>query len=93
MEPGQVFCYKTTGELCIVIRLEDAGVVVRRPVMSHENGITHSLDRVAEFELESIEDHLRREAKEMVLKTKIQDEMVAELAKAQAAKPALELVN
>lgn len=93
IEPGTVLCLKTTGELIIVLEGNEKEVAVRRPVMSHENGISHVTSIVLPFELETIEEHLRREAKEMVLKTKIQDEMMAELAKAQKDKPVQELVN
>jgi hypothetical protein len=94
MEPGDIVCYKTTGELCVVLLpFEDGTVNVRRPIMTHENGITQSVDTINQFELESVEDHLRREAKEMVLKVQIQNEMQEELDKLQKSKKPLELVN
>jgi hypothetical protein len=97
MEPGTILCFKTTGELCVVLSGYNDGmqeaVQIRRPVMTHSDGIKQVVEKVFPFELETVEEHLRREAKEMLLKTKIQDEMMVELQKAQAAKPVSELVN
>ncbi len=96
MKPGQVMCLKTTGELCIVIKdlqAESGQVLVRRPLMSHENGIQHSEDSFYPFELESVEEHLRHEAKEMLLKTQIQEEMMAEMDNAKKSKIEKMLVN
>lgn len=79
---GTVLCRKTTGELCIVLNITDAvqGLLhVRRPVMTAENGINHVVDDVYTYELETVEDHLRHEAKEMVLKQTIQEEMMQAL--------------
>ena len=97
LDPGTVLCRKTTGELCIVIKeTSQEGVdliVVRRPVMTHENGISHSLEGIFAFELETVEAHLRREAKEMVLKSQIQDEMMQELENSKKKPGVKELVN
>ncbi len=96
MKPGTVACLRTTGELCIVIRdaQADGGMVfVRRPLMSHENGIQHSEDTFFPFELETVEEHLRHEAKEMLLKTQIQEEMMAEMDNAKKSKIEKMLVN
>ncbi len=93
-EPGQIMCHKTTGELVVVLELVgERGVEVSRPVMSHENGITHVKNAVYTFELETVEEHLRREAKEMVLKTKIQEEMMAELDAGKKSKVENLLIN
>lgn len=76
--PGTLLVYKTTGELCVVLHEEDDGEYqVRRPCMTHDYGIKHAIDTVAEFELETEEDHLRREAQSMVMKAKIQEEILA----------------
>lgn len=93
MEPGQVFCYKTTGELCLILAIDGDRVKVRRPVMTHENGIQQSEDFIYAFELETVEQHLRREGQEMVLKSRIQNEMMEELKKMDEKKPLAELVN
>jgi len=96
MKPGQLMCLRTTGELCIITRsaAEDGGkVAVRRPVMSHDDGIRHSEDGFFPFELETVEEHLRHEAKEMLLKTQIQEEMMAEMDNAKKSKIEKMLVN
>ncbi len=96
MKPGQVMCLRTTGELCIVIKvpqIEGDQLKVRRPLMSHENGIQHSEDYFFPFELETVEEHLRHEAKEMLLKTQIQEEMMAEMDNAKKSKIEKMLVN
>ncbi|SRR6266404_7370657 len=100
MKPGQVMCLKTTGELCIVIgrspeveAVNGSVYITRRPVMTHENGISHSLDTFQGFELETVEEHLRHEAKEMLLKTQIQEEMMAEMDNAKKSKIEKMLVN
>ena len=94
MEPGQIVCLKSTGELCVVLGENDDGVSIniRRPKMSHEDGINHEEMFVYPFELETVEEHLRREAKEMVLKVKIQEEMQEEIDRTKK-KPADVLVN
>lgn len=93
MEPGSIMCLKSTGELCIVLEcIENGRIGIRRPKMSHEDGINHEIMLVNDFELETVEEHLRREAKEMVLKVKIQEEMQEELDRAKK-KPGDVLVN
>jgi len=78
--PGTILCFKTTGELAIVIKeKEEDMVAVRRPVMSPEDGIHHAIDVVFSFELETEEEHLRRDARSMLLKIRIQDEMAEEM--------------
>ncbi len=96
MEPGKIMCYKTTGELCTILgenKINPKLTNIRRPVMSHENGISHIYETVYDFELETVEDHLRREAKEMLLKVRIQDEMTEEMEAGKKAKTANLLVN
>ena|SRR6266550_6376601 len=96
MKPGQVMCLKTTGELCIVVQdvqVPGGMVSVRRPLMSHDNGIQHSEDAFYPFELETVEEHLRHEAKEMLLKTQIQEEMMIEMDNAKKSKVEKMLVN
>lgn len=94
LELGQLMCFRTTGELALVVSICGGGQVqVRRPVMTHENGISHSIDEVFEFELETVEEHLRHEAKEMVLKIQIQEEMTAEMEKAKKPLGEKSLVN
>lgn len=88
MEVGDILCVKLTGEVVTVIDIEPINgsrVVVRRPVVSQENGISHETDYFFPYELETEEEHLRREAKSMVLKFTIQREMDKELEKLQAA--------
>lgn len=105
--PGTIMCRKTTGELCIVISrvphfepLQGQGVKgnglpqfeVRRPVMQ-EKGIDHVIDYVYEFELETVEEHLRHEAKEMLLKIEIQEEMSQAMENAKKGKIEKMMVN
>lgn len=96
-EPGQLVCFKTTGELAVVIEPQDAQpknqVCVRRPVMTHDSGINQSTDWVYVYELETEEEHLRREAKSMILKVKIQDEMTEQLESEKKDKLGKLLVN
>jgi hypothetical protein len=91
---GSILCFRTTGELVSVIGLVEPGsrVYVRRPVMQ-ERGISHAADVVYLSELETVEEHLRREAKEMVLKVEIQNEMQEEMESKRKGKPLPELVN
>lgn len=94
MQPGDIVCYKTTGELAVVLATHEAlnQVDVRRPIMT-ENGIKQEVTTSYTFELETPEVHLRREAQEMVLKIKIQQEVQKQLAELEKDKPVLELVN
>ena len=93
MEVGSIYVLKTTGELCCVIGQDVPGAVrVRRPTMTHENGIVQNSNVFYEFELESVEDHLRREGKEMLLKVRIQEEMQEEMDRTKK-KPVDVLVN
>lgn len=95
MQPGDIVCFKTTGELAVVlyVGLEDKNEVdVRRPIMT-ENGIKQEVTTCFTFELETPEGHLRREAQEMILKMKIQQEVQKQLAELEKDKPVLELVN
>lgn len=73
---GDVVVLKTTGEMAIVLGpAPQAGwFSIRRPVMTRD-GIIHEKDVMHELELESSEDHLNREANEMILKVRIQEEM------------------
>ena len=81
MEYGTILCMKTTGELVFVLgQGENGDVRVRRPVMTRD-GIDQQVNFFHEAELETIEEHLRHEAKEMVLKSKIQEEILNELGK------------
>lgn len=98
VEPGTILCFKTTGEMCLV--LEDgmakdgrANLKIRRPIMTKDNGIEHEEDIVYTFELETVEEHLRREAHEMVLKTEIQEELMEALEAKKARKNDKLLVN
>jgi hypothetical protein len=93
VEVGTVLCFKSTGELVVVIGKEGDFVLVRRPCMTHDNGITHSIDKVYAFELETVEEHLRHEAKEMVLKTLIQEDMLEAMEANKKAKKKDILVN
>lgn len=82
MKFGDLLCLKTTGELCFVLQVfpgtdKTAPMVeVRRPTMTRE-GIVHAIDTFYQDELETPEQHLRYEAKEMVLKANIQDEILS----------------
>jgi hypothetical protein len=75
-EPGSIVCLKTTGEIVVVLGpAEEGEFTIRRPVMTSKDGIRHSIDNVFAIELETEEEHLRREAAAMILKIKIQDEL------------------
>jgi hypothetical protein len=93
MKPGEILCRRTTGELCIVLTELEAGLYnVRRPVMQ-EKGIDHVIDEVYAFELETVEEHLRHEAKEMLLKIDIQEEMSQAMENAKKSKIDKLMVN
>lgn len=89
---GDVLCFKTTGELCVVMGEVQPGdrVYVRRPTMN-QGLISYSADVVYQAELETPEVHLRGEAKEMLLKVQIQNELQEEIEAKK--KPLLDLVN
>ena len=78
-EIGEILCFKTTGEVCVVLSSpeedEDDIYRVRRPVMKGEAGIAHEITAVGGFELETEEQHLRREGQSMLLKYRIQSEI------------------
>jgi hypothetical protein len=88
MELGDIFCVKTTGELVSIIEVNDdkSTVLTRRPSMTKDNGIVHYQDTFLQCEVETSEEHLRREANEMLIKEKIQNEFVEAHEKAQEAK-------
>jgi len=78
----EIKALKTTGERVFVLteRQEDGLCTVRRAQMT-ENGIFHAEDSFYKQELESIEDNIRREANEMLLKARIQKELLDALKK------------
>jgi len=83
LKAGDVLCLRTTGERCVVlypdVKYDEGSVVqVRRPTVG-ENGITWHREDFFAFELETAEEHLRREAEEMYLKAKLQNEMQEKL--------------
>ena len=88
MEPG-IYALKTTGERVFVLKtLPDGVVEVRRPTMG-ENGIDHWLSTFNPIEIETLEDNFRREYKEMLLKAKIQKEILEEAREAEGEAPSL----
>lgn len=76
MQFGDILCLKVTGELVFILDTFNgtSEVQVRRPTMGRD-GIKHVVDRFYQTELETAEEHLRHEAKEMLLKGKIQQEI------------------
>lgn len=99
MKPGELVCLKSTGELCVIlgpavdVHPQEGHYQIRRPVMTHDNGIKQVTEDVYAFELETEEEHLRREAKSMLLKVKIQDEMTEQLESEKKDKLGKLLVN
>lgn len=100
LAPGTIMCRKTTGELCIIIgqspnegEIRNGYIRVRRPVMLQDKGISHEAEYVFTYELETVEEHLRREAKEMLLKITIQEEMTEAMDNAKKGKLDKMLVN
>lgn len=81
MPIGEILYLKLTGELVTIIGdPNDAGMVaVRRPVVSHEEGIYHAIEYFNPFEMETEEAHLEREAQAMILKYKAQRAMQKEM--------------
>lgn len=82
MPIGDIFCLKLTGELVTVISNDnngDGSIEVRRPVVSHDEGISHEEESFFPFELETEEAHLAREAQAMILKYKAQRAMQKEM--------------
>lgn len=81
MPIGDIFCLKLTGELVTIVSdpLGDDTVCVRRPVVSHEDGIFHKEEYFYPFEMETEEAHLEREAQAMILKYKAQRAMQKEM--------------
>lgn len=80
MQFGDLLCMKTTGELVYVLGVYEVEgqrttVDVRRPVMGRA-GISHPTNGFFADELETPEQHLRHEAKEMMLKANIQREVL-----------------
>jgi hypothetical protein len=77
MQFGDILCLKTTGELVFVLTTYDnlKTADVRRPTMERD-GIFHKVDTFFQAELETPEEHLRREAKDMILKGDIQNEVL-----------------
>lgn len=79
MEPGQVLAIKTTGELVTVIGKDGDKasllLVVRRPKMG-PSGVEHLVDEFNDYELESPEEHINREAKEQLARQIAQREII-----------------
>lgn len=86
---GEVLCLRTTGERVILLNPDVNGdgegyvVSLRRPTIG-ESGIVWHEETFYAFELESAESHLRREAEEMYLKAKLQNEMQERLEEEEA---------
>jgi hypothetical protein len=83
-EVGDILCMRVTGERVVVLNPDVNGdgdgyiVLVRRPTIG-ENGITWHEQNYYDFELETAEQHLEREAEEMYLKAKLQNKMQEKL--------------
>lgn len=76
---GEIAVVKTSGELVFVIEIrEDTTVMVSRPILSKADGIRHQDEEFNAAELESIDDHFRREATETLRKRKIMEEVFGE---------------
>lgn len=87
MPIGDIFCLKLTGELVMVLKdkpYDDGSIKVRRPVVSHEDGISHVDESFFPFELETEEAHLQRDAQAMILKYKVQRQFQKEMDKLEA---------
>jgi hypothetical protein len=93
MQLGDLLTIKTTGELVYVLSETDRKTFkVRRPVMSRD-GITHFTDEFFADELETIEEHLRRELADMKLKARLQKELLQEEPEDAAPRTPISIVN
>lgn len=107
LTPGELALIKSTAEPVTILGLrpiEGAGpypeltpteVTVRRPVESQANGIFHATETFMIDELESIEDNIRRRARNHVNEKSIVDEELKKLTKPDIheAKEIEELLN
>ena len=79
MQRGDIMAVKTTGEICYVLEAEGFDdeqspldvVVVRRPKLT-QNGIEHEETTFLAGELETLQEHVNREAKEGTYKLEAQ---------------------
>lgn len=82
MPIGDIFCLKLTGELVTLLGYAPNGdFTVRRPVISHKDGISHQVETFTQLELETEEEHLQRDAQAMILKFKVQRQLQKEMDK------------
>ena len=76
---GDILCSKLTGELVLYKgESSDGAIVADRPVMTRD-GIQHEQTNFFPWELETEEEHLKREAAAVLLKTKLQKELQKQL--------------
>lgn len=67
---GMVLRLKTTGESVVVLGDGDEQdtVQVRRPFNSQANGLTHTIEEFYLFELDTVEESIRREFNEVKIR-------------------------
>lgn len=81
---GNILCIKTTGERVCVLGSDTVGFMVRRAVIGDGGKINHEQETFFSFELETVNDHAKRQVSEMILKTEAQVELIKAEQKAQA---------
>jgi hypothetical protein len=72
---GTVGALKCTGERVFVLNESQTAYTVRRPSVG-QSGITHAVEEFDKVEVETIEDNIIRELKEMVLKGRLQNSVL-----------------
>lgn len=94
---GTIMSLKVTGERVFVLEenLNGGGIYqgsyrVRRPVVG-PNGITHSEEYFTADELESVEDSIRRELSDILLKRKLEQELYEQFQAEQSNKQASQI--
>lgn len=74
LKEGDLAIIKTSGEVIYISAIRKEDVEIIRPVQS-KDGIRHEVEVCREGELESVEDHFRREALEAKRKRQIFEEI------------------
>jgi len=67
MEPGDIYCIKSTGEQVAVLSKIGNDIEIRRPKLTRD-GIEYYIETVKDFELETVQAHENRNAEYDCLK-------------------------
>jgi len=67
MEPGDIYCIKSTGEQVAILGKDENFIDIRRPKLTRD-GIEYYRERVFPFELETVQAHENRNAEYDCLK-------------------------